>query len=168
MSIEISKIVSGAQTGADRGGLDAAIDLKIPYGGFIPAGRRAEDGRIPNKYVGLVETRSDGYLVRTRLNVQNSSATVIFTFGPLSGGSMKTRQFCEEYKRPWIHIDLKKKNSKHKDFLEWLDSIPENKIVLNVAGNRESKSPGIQKETYKFLMDAFGTVSKMNSVIDEL
>ena len=167
MSVEVSKIVSGAQTGADRGGLDAAIDLKIPYGGFIPAGRRAEDGRIPSKYVGLIETRSDGYLVRTRLNAQNSSATVIFTFGPLSGGSMKTRQFCEEYKKPWMHVDLRK-NVKHTEFLEWLNSIPESKIVLNVAGNRESKSPGIQKETYKFLMNAFGMVSKMNSVIDKL
>ena len=124
------KIVSGAQTGADRGGLDAAIDLKIPYGGFIPAGRRAEDGKIPAKYIGLTETKSDGYLVRTRLNAQHSSATVIFTFGPLTGGSMKTRQFCEEYKKPWMHIDLKKK-AKALEFLEWLNSIPENKIILN-------------------------------------
>ena len=167
MSVVPCKIISGAQTGADRGGLDAAIDLKIPYGGYIPAGRRAEDGKIPAKYVGLTETRSDGYLVRTRLNVQNSSATVIFTFGPLSGGSMKTRQFCEEYDKPWMHVDLRK-NWKITEFLEWLNSIPAQRLWLNVAGNRESKARGIQKETYKFLTEALGTVSKMNSVVDEL
>lgn len=27
----VSRIVSGGQTGADRGGLDAAIELGIPY-----------------------------------------------------------------------------------------------------------------------------------------
>ena len=161
------KIVSGAQTGADQGGLDAAIDLNIPYGGYIPAGRRAENGTIPSKYTGLTETKSDGYLVRTRLNAQNSTATVIFTFGPLTGGSLKTRQFCEEYGKPWIHVDLKK-NSKVVEFLEWFISIPEDNIVLNVAGNRESKACGIQKATYKFLMNAFGSAAKSSSTIDKL
>jgi hypothetical protein len=33
MDCPIAKIVSGGQTGADRGGLDAAIDLGIPHGG---------------------------------------------------------------------------------------------------------------------------------------
>jgi len=43
----ITKIVSGGQTGADRGGLDAAIYCDVPHGGWCPKGRKAEDGRIP-------------------------------------------------------------------------------------------------------------------------
>lgn len=46
----IAKIVSGGQTGADRGGLDAAIELGIRHGGWCPKGRKAEDGAIPATY----------------------------------------------------------------------------------------------------------------------
>ena len=42
------KIISGGQTGVDRGALDAALELAVPHGGWCPRGRLAEDGRIPN------------------------------------------------------------------------------------------------------------------------
>jgi len=32
------KIVSGGQTGVDRAGLEAAIALGLPYGGWVPKG----------------------------------------------------------------------------------------------------------------------------------
>jgi len=41
------KIMSGGQTGVDRGALEAALELGIECGGWCPAGRLAEDGRIP-------------------------------------------------------------------------------------------------------------------------
>ena len=44
------KIVSGGQTGADRAGLDWAIGNGIPYGGWCPKRRRAEDGPIDGRY----------------------------------------------------------------------------------------------------------------------
>src|SRR5689334_22568523 len=78
------KIVSGGQTGADRGGLDAAIALGIAHGGWCPKGRKAEDGQVPACY-SLAEARSADYRVRTKLNVRDSDATVIFTRGPLTG-----------------------------------------------------------------------------------
>ena len=40
----ISKIISGGQTGVDRGAIEAALELGFPYGGLIPKGRLAEDG----------------------------------------------------------------------------------------------------------------------------
>lgn len=61
----IERVISGGQTGADRGGLDAAIDLGLPHGGFCPKGRRAEDGVIPGRYQ-LEETESADYTERTR------------------------------------------------------------------------------------------------------
>jgi len=46
----IEKIISGGQTGVDRAALDAAIELGIPPGGWVPKGRKAEDGKLPEKY----------------------------------------------------------------------------------------------------------------------
>ena len=46
----IEKIISGGQTGADRAALDVAIKLGIPHGGWIPKGRKTEDGTLPQKY----------------------------------------------------------------------------------------------------------------------
>ena len=43
----LTKIVSGGQTGVDRGALDAALAAKFPCGGWCPADRAAEDGPIP-------------------------------------------------------------------------------------------------------------------------
>ena len=74
----IIKIVSGGQTGADRGGLDASIHCELPHGGWCPKGRKAEDGRIPDKYQ-LVEMSTSDYLSRTEANVVDSDATVVFT-----------------------------------------------------------------------------------------
>ena len=38
----ISKIISGGQTGVDRGAIEAALELGFPYGGLIPKGRLAD------------------------------------------------------------------------------------------------------------------------------
>lgn len=38
----IAKIVSGGQTGVDRGALDAALKLAFLYSGIIPSGHKAE------------------------------------------------------------------------------------------------------------------------------
>ena len=47
---KIEKIVSGGQTGVDRAGLDVAIALQIPHGGWCPKGRKAENGTVPTVY----------------------------------------------------------------------------------------------------------------------
>jgi hypothetical protein len=60
----ITKILSGAQTGADRAALDWAIFHDIPHGGWCPKGRKAEDGVIPPQYQ-LTEMPSASYLKHT-------------------------------------------------------------------------------------------------------
>ena len=87
-------IVSGAQTGADRAGLDWAISRSLPHGGWCPKGRRSEDGLIPAEYE-LQETPSAKYQQRTEWNVRDSDATVIFTLTDvLDGGSKLTAQIA--------------------------------------------------------------------------
>jgi len=36
----ITKIISGGQIGADQAGLEVALELNIPHGGWCPKGRR--------------------------------------------------------------------------------------------------------------------------------
>ena len=79
--MKISKIVSGAQTGTERGGLNAAIHCKLPCGGWVPRGRRAEDGVIPDTYENLRETDTRACPVRTEANVIDSDATLIMACG---------------------------------------------------------------------------------------
>jgi hypothetical protein len=148
------RIVSGGQTGADRGGLDAAIELGIPYGGWCPKGRKAEDGVIPAIYK-LKETTSGDYWVRTEQNVMNADATVIFTRGPLDGGSLLTAKYAGVYLKVYLHVDLSAASHDQAVamLVSWLKELGPG-IALNVAGQRESKSPGLQAQVKAVLLDA--------------
>jgi Circularly permutated YpsA SLOG family len=81
------KIISGGQTGVDRGALDTALGVHFPCGGWYSADRRAEDGTVPEKYPMTALPRA-GYRARTRKNVEDSDGTVILapelTVGPPS------------------------------------------------------------------------------------
>ena len=142
MGIGVTKIVSGGQTGADRGGLDAAIDLGIPHGGKCPKGRLAEDGTIPDRYK-LRESPSSEYDVRTEDNVRRSDGTLICTFGRLTGGSRTTAEFARKHNKPFLHLDLNAiaTDLAVEDVQQWLN---ENRVrTLNVAGTQASGSPGL-------------------------
>ena len=152
------KIVSGGQTGVDRGGLLAAMDLGLAWGGWAPKGWRAEDGAIPALYrTNMQEHASANYLGRTRRNVVDSHATLIVTNTyPFGGGTLKTRFFCEEALRSHFVVSLGETDAVGK-VQRWLAQFFAQEhpmpFVLNVAGPRESKASGIQKRTRKFLVD---------------
>jgi len=155
----ITKIVSGGQTGADSGGIDAAIHCKVPHGGWCPQGRRAENGVISDKYQ-LKETSSSGYLPRTEQNVIDSDATLIFTIGKLSGGSLKTMEFAQKHKKPVLRIDIGEYSRKDtvNFILRWFEGdvtmpTPARNCIMNVAGQRESKAPGIQEKVKAIMID---------------
>ncbi|MDA8083040.1 MAG: putative molybdenum carrier protein [Nitrospiraceae bacterium] len=139
----ISKIITGGQTGADRAGLDAAIELGIPYGGSIPSGRRTEDGHLPMKYQGMTETRSRHYQVRTEKNVVDSDATLLFTGRKIGSGSALTRKAAEKHHKAFLHINLDKKTDDEiiDEVSQWLDDTKP--AVLNIAGSRETEYEGI-------------------------
>lgn len=98
------RIISGGQTGVDRGALDAALAVGFPIGGYCPAGRSAEDGTIPDRYP-LTELQRGGPLERTLMNVAESDGTAILYFESLSGGTEKTLQACLFLQRPYLLID---------------------------------------------------------------
>lgn len=146
------RIVSGAQTGVDQAALDVALELGIPCGGWVPRGRIDERGRIPDRYPGLRETESADWSARTEANVRDSDGTMIISRGPLTGGSKYTREAARRLGRPWLHVDLERSRSAELDAAR--DWIAANGIeVLNVAGPRASKDPGIYELAADLLRD---------------
>src|SRR5438132_9759618 len=134
------KIISGGQTGVDRAALDAALKHGVDCGGWCPAGRIDERGKIPERYP-LQELESGGFSERTRQNVRDSDGTVIIYSKKLSGGSEQTLQFCVEQNRPHRLIDAEKMSAEAAA-QKILDLVRKNKIeILNVAGPRQSEWP---------------------------
>lgn len=142
------KIISGGQTGADQGGLEAGKELGIKTGGWAPYGWKTEDGpqRSLLESYGLKMCPDPGYPARTRRNVEEADLTILFGKSS-SPGSAMTIGFCTALGKPFavnplagmLRILLEKHKVK----------------VLNVAGNRESKSPGIQDYTRRLLLETF-------------
>jgi hypothetical protein len=153
------KIVTGGQSGVDRAALEVALRLGIPCGGWCPAGRRAEDGPIPGHFP-LRETPSADYEQRTEWNIRDSDGTLVLNRGELEGGTLYTAQIAERSGRPLRVVDLDRLADPAEfravvaGIRHWLE---ENKVgVLNVAGPRESKSPGIGEAAAVFLETLLG------------
>ncbi len=151
-------IRSGGQTGVDRAALDVGMDLGLKVGGFIPKGRRAEDGRLPDRYP-LIELASRDYEPRTRRNVSESDATLVLYHGTMTPGSDLTVRIAIGLKRPYLAIDLSKDRTDQLALATlWLsDQINKcpRTCVLNVAGSRESSAPGIYEDAAMFLRMLF-------------
>jgi len=148
------KIISGGQTGADRAALDAAIELGMDYGGSVPKGRKAEDGPIESKYARLTELESESYSVRTDKNAAEADATIVFTVGTPTEGTAYTVDCLKRHGKRYLLVDFKGTDDTEAIALirRWLrESAPE---VLNVAGPRESKAPGIYGRVRAVLMEA--------------
>ena len=144
------QIISGGQTGVDRAALDFAIAHDYKHGGWCPKGRRAEDGIIPAHYQ-LTETESRGYRQRTRKNIEASDATLILNLGELSEGSLNTQLLAEKLVKPVrvVQLEAHDLDQQARETQDWVQG---NKFhILNIAGPRESKRPGIWEQGLSFL-----------------
>ena len=133
------RLISGGQTGVDRAALDVGLALGLPVGGWCPQGRRAEDGRIPDRYP-LVETPERNYPARTRRNIEDSDGTLILNLGTLDGGTALTVAHARQIGKPCLIVALEE-GIEPATFRDWLAAY--SITVLNVAGPRESKRPGV-------------------------
>jgi hypothetical protein len=135
--VALSKIVSGGQTGVDRGALDAAMAVGFACGGWCPGDRMAEDGVIPEKYP-LMPLPNGGDRERTRLNVSDSDGTAILFYESLSDGTRLTRNLCALLKRPYVLVDARKLSGSEA-VAAVVGFVEKNGIqTLNVAGPRLS------------------------------
>lgn len=152
--MQLKKVISGGQTGVDRAGLDAAMGAGIPAGGFCPAGRKAEDGRIPDKYP-VEELESSEYRDRTEKNVIESDGTLILNKGLLTEGSELTRDYAVQHGKPSLIVQLDgEKVTDPADVVRWICG--QQIKILNVAGPRQSKFPdGIYRQAFSYLEQVF-------------
>lgn len=147
------RVISGAQTGVDRAALDAAMSLGIDVGGWCPKGRKSERGKIPARYP-VVETPSADYPQRTEWNVRDSDATLILYHNQMTPGTAQTRKLCMNHNKPTMLIDLAHTKEPSRTVVEWVAK----QAVINIAGPRESKRPGIQAQATTFLTTLFGKI----------
>ena len=150
----LKKIISGGQTGVDRAALDVALELGIPCGGWCPNGRKAENGAIPAHYP-LQELPSGGYRQRTKWNVRESDGTLILFQDQLTGGSAFTADLARKQAKPCYTVNLSAP-TEPREIMEW---ITQNNIgVLNIAGPREGRAPGIHAAAAAYLRTLFQLV----------
>ena len=148
------KIVSGGQTGADQGALGACLRKKFPYGGWVPKGRRTEKGKVPARYRKMRQHGSRHYPPRTEKNVVDSDGTAIFTFGPPDGGSLLTIDFAKQHGKPWLAVDLRMPQEVAvAKVVRWIRRHLPDAAVLNVAGSRRSKAPGIHRAVKRVMVE---------------
>ena len=135
------KVISGGQTGVDRAALDVALKHRIKCGGWCPAGRLDESGKIPDRYP-LKELKKGGPEERTLRNVQGSEGTIVIYFHELSGGTAYTVGCCIEDRQPHRLIDAAKYSPEDAATL-MISFVCDNEIdILNIAGPRESEWVG--------------------------
>ena len=161
--------MSGGQTGVDRAGLAAAMELDIPFGGWVPGGRRAEDGRVPDYFRGMREHQKSNYQARTRANVVDSDATLILTDRfPLSRGTSLTVRIAAEIGRPCKIVHVSNPAAAAKTIADWMLELEKLPLpasgrgfrILNVAGSRESVAPGIFEKAKAVLLLAFANLTE--------
>lgn len=138
------KIISGGQTGADRAALEAARDMGFETGGYAPKEYLTEAGNdLSLKEFGLVDSGLN-YTGRTELNVMNSDLTLWFGIGD-TAGHQATKKYCNKHGKPFIDCNS------HTVF--YIRSLITSVSVINVAGNRESKSIGIHDKVYRQMIE---------------
>ena len=149
--VRLLSLRTGGQTGVDRAVLDVALASGLKVGGWCPKGRRAEDGPLDHRYP-LEETPSADYAQRTEWNVRDSDGTLVLRRDKVDRGTELTLRQANQQSRPMLLIDLANP----------LDSSTVEQWIrrsgvqhLNIAGPRESQSPGIYEAARTFLEKLF-------------
>ena len=150
----IDMVISGGQTGADQAGWRAAKRCGIRTIGWMPKGFKTEDGNRPDfaELYGATETVSPGYPERTRRNAQAADITLWFG-DPKSRGGIATLRDCRHHLIIWPgHNDF---DWKYDHAADLLSETSRKFRTLNIAGNRETTSPGIGQWVEAYLVDVF-------------
>jgi hypothetical protein len=102
----LKKIISGCQNIADWATIDVAIKLGISHGGWIPKRQITQTGMLPEKYK-LKEMPTEDYSECVEKNVKESKATLIISYGELTGDYDYARKITLDYGHQLLSIDLK-------------------------------------------------------------
>lgn len=166
----LERIHSGGQTGADQAGWRAARGAGLATGGWMPMGFRTEgildcdDPPGPDESHPEFEGRygaraheSLEYRVRTRANVREADALVWFG-DPLSRDGRLTLGLARIVPIPDFVVAIGEDGRPGEPegrLAAWLRD--HDVRTLLVAGNRESRAPGIGAWVERYLLDVFRT-----------
>ncbi len=140
------RIISGGQTGSDRGALMAALDRGIPCGGWCPADRQDERGVIPAIFPVRPLAGADP-AKRTVRNALESDATCIVRFRELDEGSKLAAAACRRENKPYLYLDAHELEVEEAA-QELRRFVREHQITtLNISGPRASGHPAAESWT---------------------
>ncbi len=158
----MSRIIirSGGQTGVDRAALDVAVERGLTYCGWCPQGGWAEDCPEPpgivSQYPLLTMTTGRDPAARTERNVRDSDATLLIVphGGPADSPGSTTTELCaQRLGRRYLVLETRGGDPVER-CVSWIAGLLEGcerDLDLNVAGPRESESPGIYAEATTLL-----------------
>lgn len=151
----LTSIISGGQTGVDIAALRAAKRAGLRTGGMLPKGCRTLDGSRPEykRDYGMLEHLSSAYPPRTAWNVRNSEGTLRIASDFESTGEKCTWNAIVRYRKPYF--DVKVEVEEEHEYLLWNSDVHRPEMaarwildrriaILNVAGNSERTTPGIE------------------------
>src|SRR5215471_14932 len=158
------KIVTGGQTGVDQAALFAARMCNVSTGGcaYQKNGKKyvTEEGEadwLRGYGLEAVGKYGDQY----GFNIYRTDATLVF--GISTGGSNLVRVLCRMGQRPvryiaWTAIDGFSETAE--EVAKWLTMMNAKQVC--VAGNRESKNPGIGVAVYEWLVGMFEEMERLD------
>ena len=155
----ITMIISGGQTGADQAGWRAVAACGFPTGGWMPLHFMTEDRADSSlgRLYGAKTLPTKSYCARTFRNVQEFDGTIWFGTSD-TPGAKTTLEACELGRKPVFLVEPHR-SILPSDVVKWLRNNPQIQ-VLNVAGNRESKSPGIRERVERVSIAVLKGVKK--------
>lgn len=129
-----------------RPNMESHPELRIVSGGQAGVDRGALDAATA---IGMeVDVR--------RMNVQDSDATLVLTLGAADGGTRRIAESARRLGKACLVVDLDAADALEKTRL-WIAEVRPH--VLNVAGPRDSKQPGIYGRSFAFLSRVFKSVN---------
>lgn len=148
-------LVSGGQSGIDRGVLRYALEAGLAYRGWTPAGGWAEDFPEPPGvlalYPGLRATETSDPDHRTSLNVEESDAVLIIGDVAASPGTAWTQKCAQRFEKPLLAVS---QDAEAALVRAWLAEVPD-LVALNISGPQESEWPGASEIALALLRRVF-------------
>ena len=155
--LNLAKVISGGQNGADILFSRVAKTLGITTGGLMPKGFKTEEGNRPEYQTefNMEEDTSADYRSRTKKNVENSDGTLILVkdANNITRGSQLTINFAKAANKPYLVITENTPANVIQEFI-----IDNNIQTLNGAGSRATYL-GDTSKIEQVLTEAFSGLS---------
>lgn len=167
----LKKVISGGQTGADQAGLFAAEEFGLETGGWMPHGFKTLLGNRPEfgARFSMLTTDSSQYPDRTRLNVENSDATIRLASDFTTPGEKLTLRYVNMLGKPSMSIRLVPEPDDYtvQSLVDFLYT--ENIQTLNVAGNADRGPKTFHFDTaIAFLRKTFAILDSRGHLIKKI